>query len=76
MSIFNMNWNTTLVAREQVLDAMLNSDRQNGLDNPPEPAARSPHARPLCDSETCRDARQQHFRLGKALTGCGGQASK
>jgi hypothetical protein len=34
MSIFNMNWNPTIVAREQVLDAMLNSDRQNGLDNP------------------------------------------
>ena len=34
MSIFNMNWDPTIVAREQVLDAMLNSDRQNGLDNP------------------------------------------
>lgn len=34
MSIFNMNWNPTIVAREQMLGAMLNSDRQNGLDNP------------------------------------------
>jgi hypothetical protein len=33
-SIFNMNWNPTIVAREQTLDALLNADRQNGLDNP------------------------------------------
>lgn len=33
-SIFNMNWNPTIVAREQMLDALLNADRQNGLDNP------------------------------------------